>query len=141
MDGLSFTIQLEPEPPRVTHQQHRVAVVDGKPRFYDSPALRAARSLFMAHLEHFRPDAPFEGPIRLTAVWWFRTPARARDGWKPTKPDTDNLQKLLKDCLTASGFWLDDAQVVDEHVQKLQAAATAWHGIAICIRQLDNPAI
>ena len=29
-----------------------------------------------------------------------------------TKPDTDNLQKLLKDCMTKCGFWKDDAQVV-----------------------------
>ena len=35
-----------------------------------------------------------------------------------TRPDTDNLQKLLKDCMTRCGFWKDDAQVVREIVEK-----------------------
>lgn len=38
--------------------------------------------------------------------------------WRVTKPDTDNLQKLLKDCMTKCGFWKDDAQVVRETVEK-----------------------
>ena len=35
-----------------------------------------------------------------------------------TRPDTDNLQKLLKDCMTRTGFWRDDAQVCREDVTK-----------------------
>lgn len=35
-----------------------------------------------------------------------------------TRPDTDNLQKLLKDVLTGLGFWKDDALVAVEHVDK-----------------------
>lgn len=43
----------------------------------------------------------------------------AKNGdWRVTKPDTDNLQKLLKDCMTKCGFWKDDAQVVRETVEK-----------------------
>ncbi len=136
MDSIDIRLHLEPEPPRVTHQQHRVAVVDGKPRFFDGPALRNARGLLMAHLEKFRPDAPLEGPLHMKTVWFFRTPARGKDGWKSTKPDTDNLQKLLKDCLTASGFWLDDAQVCHEEILKCQANEAAWHGIVIHIEAL-----
>ncbi len=37
------------------------------------------------------------------------------------KPDTDNLQKLLKDVMTAVGFWQDDAQVASEIVEKFWA--------------------
>ena len=28
------------------------------------------------------------------------------------KPDLSNLLKMIEDCLTACGFWLDDSQVV-----------------------------
>ena len=43
----------------------------------------------------------------LTGISW--------DGeYRTTKPDTDNLQKLLKDCMTATGFWTDDAQAFDK---------------------------
>ena len=44
-------------------------------------------------------------------VWEYRT----------TKPDTDNLQKLLKDCMTDVGFWKDDAQVASEICEKFWA--------------------
>ena len=33
---------------------------------------------------------------------------------KPTKPDTDNLQKALKGQHGFVSFWLDDAQVTSE---------------------------
>ena len=38
---------------------------------------------------------------------------------KITKPDTDNMVKLLKDCLTKCSFWKDDAQVANETVVKV----------------------
>ncbi len=140
MEAIDVRLHIEPEPPRVTHQQHRVsAAKDGKPRFFDSPALRSARSLFTALLSRQAPETPLEGPLKLTTVWFFKTPAGGRDGWKTTRPDTDNLQKLLKDCLTRCGYWIDDAQVCDDHVQKFQEGESAWHGIAIRIETLEPP--
>ena len=38
--------------------------------------------------------------------------------YRVTRPDTDNLQKLLKDTMTQVGFWKDDAQVCKETVTK-----------------------
>ena len=137
MEALDIRLHLEPEPPRVTHQEHEIAVVKGKPRLYDGSALKKARSLFMGHLAAYRPDAPLEGPLHMKTVWFFRTPKRGKDGWKTTKPDTENLQKLLKDCLTRSGFWLDDAQVCHDEILKYQADESAWHGIVIRIETLD----
>ena len=42
--------------------------------------------------------------------------------WKVTRPDNDNLQKMFNDEMTRAGFWLDDAQIVVEHVEKYWAA-------------------
>ena len=55
-----------------------------------------------------------------------------------TKPDTDNLEKLLKDCMTRTRFWIDDAQVADEHVCKTWSP---WPGIHVIVLPLDNRAI
>jgi len=41
--------------------------------------------------------------------------------WKTTKPDTDNLIKMLKDCMTTAGFWKDDAIVCSEVTEKFLA--------------------
>lgn len=51
------------------------------------------------------------------------------------KPDTDNLQKLLKDCMTARGFWKDDAQVASEICEKFWAERP---GIYICVEELKG---
>ena len=119
-------------PPTVTHQQHRVTVKDGKPRFFDSPELAKARADICARLEQFTPDAPFEGPLALSVIWLFKD-SRGREGWRDTKPDTDNLEKLRKDCMTRMRFWIDDAQVVAEHVFKRWSTTP---GILISISNL-----
>lgn len=31
------------EPPTITHQEHKVTVVNGRPVFYDPPELKAAK--------------------------------------------------------------------------------------------------
>ena len=38
---------------------------------------------------------------------------------KITRPDTDNLNKLLKDVMTDMGFWKDDALICTELIMKL----------------------
>ena len=59
-----------------------------------------------------------------------------KDGeYRTQKPDTDNLQKLLKDCMTRCGFWKDDALVASETAEKLWAEAP---GIYIRIEELEE---
>lgn len=117
--GISFVLDWNGRnPPTVTAQEKKVAVgKDGKPRIYEPPALARARADFCARLERYAPDAPFEGPICLKVMWLYNR-ADGRTGWKDTRPDTDNLQKLLKDCMTRTRFWLDDAQAALEVIGK-----------------------
>lgn len=120
-------------PPTVTHQEHKVAVVHGKPVFYDPPELKAARQKLMAHLGKEVPEEPYRKGIRLVTKWCFPN-GRYKDGeYRITKPDTDNLQKLLKDCMTMCGFWKDDALVASEIVEKFWAEVP---GIYVRIEEL-----
>ena len=90
--------------PTTTHQQKKVAVVNGKPKFYEPQKLKEARDLFSTLLAPYAPNEKIEGPIRLTVKWLFPKIKKATHGqYKTTKPDTDNLQKLLKDCMTDLG--------------------------------------
>jgi len=108
--------------PTVTHQTKKVRVVNGKPMFYESADLKAARSKLMAHLGQHVPEKKYTGPIRLITKWCFPITGKHTDGeYKYTKPDTDNLQKLLKDCMTDCGYWKDDALVVSEITEKFWA--------------------
>lgn len=120
-------------PPTVTHQEHKVAVKNGKPVFYDPPELKEARSKLIAHLAKHKPKKIYECGVRLTVKWLFPK-GKHKDGeYKTTKPDTDNLQKLLKDCMTACGFWKDDALVASEICEKFHADIT---GIYVRIDEL-----
>lgn len=110
-------------PPTVTHQEKKWRVVNGKPVPYEPAEVRAARAKLTAHLSQHRPEGrPLVGAVRLVVKWCFPR-GRHQDGeYRITKPDTDNLQKLLKDCMTEVGFWKDDAQVCSEISEKFWAA-------------------
>lgn len=120
--------------PTTTHQQKQVTVKNGKPVFYEPPDLVAARAKLTAYLSPNTPEKKFTGPVRLIAKWCFPLSGKHQDGeWKATKPDTDNLQKLLKDCMTDLEFWTDDALVASEIAEKFWAKVP---GIYIRIEEL-----
>lgn len=109
-------------PPTTTHQQKQVTIKNGKPVFYEPDELKAARSKLMAYLGQHVPKNKYTGPVRLITKWCFPITGKHTDGeYKYTKPDTDNLQKLLKDCMTDCGYWKDDALVVSEITEKFWA--------------------
>ena len=108
--------------PTVTHQQKQVKVVNGKPIFYEPDDLKNARAKLMAHLGQHVPKNMYTGPVRLITKWCFPMTKTSKNGqYKHTRPDTDNLQKLLKDCMSDCGYWKDDALVASEIVEKFWA--------------------
>lgn len=125
-------------PPTVTHQEHRVKILNDKPVFYDGPELKAARAKLTDFLIPHRPKKVLaEKPLELVVKWCFPIPESSghQDGeYRTSKPDTDNLQKLLKDCMTAVYFWKDDALVCREIVEKFWAKIP---GIYIRITELE----
>ncbi|MBO5969510.1 MAG: RusA family crossover junction endodeoxyribonuclease [Clostridia bacterium] len=121
-------------PPTVTAQEHAVSVVKGKPVFYEPAELADARAKITAHLSKHVPVKPYIRGVRLTVKWCFPLTGKHVDGeYKTTKPDTDNLNKLLKDCMTLVGFWKDDALVASEIIEKFWATVP---GIFIRIEEL-----
>ena len=82
------------------------------------------------------PEQPFTGAVQLIVKWCFPVSGKHSDGeYKTTKPDTDNLQKALKDIMTKLHFWKDDALVASEVVEKFWADTP---GIWICIREIGQ---
>ena len=53
---------------------------------------------------------------------------------KSTRPDTDNLVKLLKDVMTKCGYWWDDSQVAYETISKVYSDVV---GGLVDVRQTD----
>ena len=125
---------IEMTPPTVTAQTRRVTFRDGKPHFYKTKALKEAKALFVGELMLYRPETPIEGAVRLHVTWMFPTKTHKTGEWRTTRPDTDNLQKLLKDCMTEAGFWKDDSQVCVECIGKMWTRITP--GINIKVEEI-----
>lgn len=123
------------DPPTVTHQEKKATkCTDGKIHFYEPEELKAARQKLNAHLAMFKPAEKYTGPVELLTKWCFPVKGKHRNGeYRTSKPDTDNLQKLLKDCMTNVGFWKDDALVCREITEKFWADVP---GIYIRIEEL-----
>lgn len=123
-------------PPTVTHQEKNVTVRNGRPVFYEPPKLREARAKLTAYLMKHIPEQPYTEGVRLCVKWLFPKGSSHADGeYRITKPDTDNLQKLLKDVMTKLGYWKDDALVASEICEKFWAANP---GIYIRIEALNE---
>ena len=124
------------DPPTVTHQEKQARVVNEKPVFYEPPELRTARQKLTDHLAQNRPNVKLSGPLELVVTWCFPTQDPKKVGqYRTTPPDTDNLNKMLKDCMTRLGFWNDDAQVCREIIEKFWTD-TQHQGIYIGVKQL-----
>ena len=109
-------------PPKATKQEAKVKIGrDGKPHGYPSERWSRAEADIASRLERFRPDEPMTGPVLLSVTWCFPLDGEA-DGTPYTdKPDTDNLDKGLKDIMTEMGWWTDDCIVFDERITKIHS--------------------
>lgn len=109
-------------PPTATAQEHKVAVRNGKPIFYDSPEVKAAKEKLIANLSKYSLNTPYREGVRLITKWLFPNDGKHKNGeYKISKPDTDNLQKMFKDCMTKLDFWTDDQLVASEICEKFWA--------------------
>ena len=108
------------QPPTTTHnaKQLHAYMKGGQPHavLHDSPELKATRAKLHAYLAPHAPAKPIPAgrPVRLLVKWCFPSEGRRNGAWRTSKPDTDNLEKALKDEMTRLHFWADDAQVCPE---------------------------
>lgn len=115
-------------PPTATAQQKGERVVGGRIHHYKKKnILRAEGILRDALLPYIPPEPITDKPIQLWVIWQFPYPKSANKHlpgmgrWKITRPDADNLNKMLKDVMTDMGFWKDDALISSEIVEKMYA--------------------
>lgn len=134
---MKYEFFMNMNPPTVTHQEKRVAIKNGKPIFFEDTNLKNARMLFMAQLSRFRPAEPMKGAVELLTKWCYIGKV-IEPKYKTTKPDTDNMIKLLKDCMTRSNFWADDAQVACEITEKFVVPERP--GIYVRVKELEREA-
>ena len=80
---------------------------------------------FRAELRKQKPKFPIPShtPVRLIFALFY-VPPKSRPckemEWKVTKPDADNVVKVMMDCLVEEGYIQTDQQVSDLRVMKLE---------------------
>ena len=106
--------------PKGTAQMKRY---NGRTRtYFKSQRLQQTEDFYLNELRSYAPTSPITGAVSLSIDFDYFTPTKKRRGkWKTTRPDCDNLVKILIDCMTKLGFWLDDAQVARLRVSKRYA--------------------
>lgn len=116
MTKIKFFVELS-EIPSTTAQQKGYNRYTGQ--FYTKGKVQEVKDLYTLLLRTHRPEQPLAGALRLIVKFYYPVKRPHKDGEpKTTRPDTDNMIKLLKDVATACGYWTDDAQIADERVVK-----------------------
>ena len=120
-----MNFKLKMIPPTATAQQKGERVINGYVHHYKKKNVAAAEAILRDALLPYVPAEPItDRPIFLIVNWLFPFPKSAKKlkpgytRWKITRPDTDNLNKLLKDVMTDMGFWKDDALICSEIITK-----------------------
>lgn len=127
---IRFTIPSKP----AGQPRARVGTIGGHARAFKGAKARLLEQDVLAFAAPAAPAVRFEGPVRIRidarmpipAGWpaWRQEAALAGAIRPTTRPDADNVAKLILDALNRSGrFWRDDAQVVELVATKFYGAA------------------
>ena len=93
-------------------------------RYFKSKKLEQTEATYLDAMREHAPERPIEGPVYLNVAFWYNTPDKKKKGRpKVSRPDCDNVAKLLIDCMTKLGFWEDDSQIYRLHITKHWAMA------------------
>ena len=96
---------------------------------YD-PSAKAKKQLAMV-VQDEAPEVPLTGPIALELIFYMPRPKNhygtgrnagklkgSAPYWHVSRPDSDNLEKFVKDALNGI-FWKDDSQICYTSTQKI----------------------
>lgn len=110
--------------PKGTAQQKRY---NGRTHtYFKDKKLMATEQEFFYALKPHAPKVPSEFPIELHV--WFYFDVKDRSKWgkpKTSKPDVDNFSKAFIDQMAKCGFFKDDSQITDLHLEKFYAEKAA----------------
>ncbi|HET9241531.1 MAG TPA: RusA family crossover junction endodeoxyribonuclease [Oligoflexus sp.] len=122
---LKFTIPLEPEGKKEARRT-RFGV-------HKHPETRAAMEAIATAVRQQYQGEPLDGPLRVRILAYRTRPKSKRNEvYADTKPDYDNIEKLIGDALEGI-LWVNDARIVDGRCIKFYAPpeAPGWIEIEV----------
>lgn len=120
---------------------------NGIVRMYDPSTAEGWKGAIALAAEKYIPNEPLTGPLKVNLTFYFKRPkrlCRKKDLRcrmpHDVKPDRDNCEKAVLDCLTTLGFWKDDCQVCCGEVRKFYCGLDQFKlpGVVIQIELLTE---
>ena len=126
MDEISLLVKLAPT--KSTHQSALRVMRRRDGGFfvgkYDRSEVKQWSALFSMSIRKHAPETPWDCPTEAEIYLFFPWPKsiskkqKEKHSWKTTKPDLDNSEKAILDCLTEEGFIKDDSIICSKKSQK-----------------------
>lgn len=109
MGSVRFRVYGDPRP----QGSKRAFVVKGRAVLTEASGenLKTWRGQVAIAARENRPDAPFEGPVRVVMRFFLRRPQKPKHGTPAGRPDLSKLARAVEDELTGVVF-RDDSQAV-----------------------------
>ncbi len=130
---MKFYVKMD-EVPKTTAQQKKFSTKTKT--FYKTSKIKQSEDLLVRALSGRQPRKTYDTPIKLSVTWLFPHTKKSKDGErKATRPDLDNLQKLLQDIMCKLGYYKDDSLITDLTIKK------RWHrhsGLIIKINEVET---
>lgn len=130
---MKFYVKMD-EVPKTTAQQKKFSTKTKT--FYKTSKIKQSEYLLARALSGRQPRKTYDTPIELSVTWLFPHTKKSKDGErKGTRPDLDNLQKLLQDIMCKLGYYKDDSLITDLTLKK------RWHrhsGLIIEINEVET---
>lgn len=130
---MKFYVKMD-EVPKTTAQQKKFSIKTKT--FYKTSKIKQSEYLLVRALSGKQPRKTYDTPIELSVTWLFPHTKKSKDGErKGTRPDLDNLQKLLQDIMCKLGYYKDDSLITDLIIKK------RWHrhsGLIIKINEVET---
>lgn len=130
---MKFYVKMD-EVPKTTAQQKKFST--RTKTFYKTSKIKQSEYLLVRALSGRQPRKTYDTPIKLSVTWLFPHTKKSKDGErKGTRPDLDNLQKLLQDIMCKLGYYKDDSLITDLTIKK------RWHrhsGLIIKIEEVET---
>jgi Holliday junction resolvase RusA-like endonuclease len=139
MNPITFWLPITP--PRSTSQGKRVMVIAGRPMFFKKKEHQSAENDLLLLCAPHKPAQQLDGPVRLEIEFtfpWRKSEKKSNLRFPriphTTKPDCDNMAKLIGDVLTKLQFYGDDSQVSCLVISKFWGHKV---GIGICLSPIN----
>lgn len=112
---MHFIIAIEPEGKKEARRT--------KSGVFKHPKSRASMEAIAESVRAQYQGEPLDGPLRVQITAWRTRPkSKKRGEWADTKPDADNIHKLVGDALEGI-LWVNDSRIVDSRCIKKFAPA------------------